>query len=199
METSPFPAPLEARFQLNPNDAKAFEALAKSGAGANASQRLFRSMLALFVLMAVASVVFKASLGPANPPRVVQANSGSVWLSLVSLLAPVALFAVFFFFILKANKKEQAARPAFQEPSTVSLNATGMAHHCGAFTNGIEWRGFTRVAVSNDHLALFTSATEGYVVPRRAFDAPDDWQRFVGFARQNWEQTRPPVPPIANA
>lgn len=115
-----------------------------------------------------------------------------------ALLLPFVIFTVFYLVILNSNKKAQRARPAFQNPSTIALDARAMTQNYGAFTNIVEWRGFTQVIASEEHLGLFTSATDGYVVPRRAFESDEQWQRFVTFARQQWEKTRPVVPPIAN-
>ena len=192
--------PLEARFQLTADDSKAFQTLGKA-AGGNAAQRLLRSMLALFVLLLVASLVFSSELNR-RPTRAASAPTGSSWMSVLGLLIPVVIFAVFWFFITQASKKEAAKSVGFVEPTTMRLDAGGTTHVCGAYTNITQWRGIERIASNETHIAFFHDANQGYLVPRRAFESDQSWQRFVDFARERWEASRPiasPAPPIAAA
>lgn len=161
-------------------------------------------MLALFVLTLIVSIIFNRAL-PTNAPGAATGSfGGPTSTNGLLLLGPVLIlvgliFMGFYWWALTVNKRANARRPSFIHTSTMRLDETGMMNHCDAFIFNVEWRGFTLVAASDGHLGLFTSATEGYMVPRRAFDSDDDWQRFVNFAREHWQQTQPAIPPIANA
>ena len=190
-------APLEAHFQLDRDDAKAFELLAKgeTGASGGGAQRLIRSLLVLVVMLVVASFVFRSRVAPA-PARIAPAPPGMTLASALSLLVPLVIFGAFWFFIIQSNKNQVANRSAFAEPSLVRLDDTGLTNVCGAFSNIIEWRGFTSVVASGEHLALYTGPNQGYIVPRRAFDSDAAWQGFVDFARRSWEGTNPFSRPV---
>lgn len=195
MTISPTAGPLEARFQLTPADAEAFDAAAKGRSSANAVQRLIRALLALFALLIVATFVF-SNMVARNLPH---AASEPSFLSMIWPLAAIMLFLVFYFVVLQQRKNARAKLPAFTEQTTIAFDEIGVSQNVGAFSNRIEWRGFHKVIATANLLCLLTSANDGTIVPRRAFTSDDDWQRFVNFARESWQKTQPVVPPIANA
>ena len=198
MEISPAAAPLEALFQLGEADYKAFRVLASTGKGTNSTRRIVLSLLALFALILVASFVFHRALASrAIAPRA--DTSGTPNLTTVMLLlASVIFYLVVWGVLVINNKKSRAANPNFAEPTLLALDESALTRRCGAFFIRVEWNGIARVIASETHLILMTSPIEGFIAPRRAFDREADWQRFVDFARQQWQRAQPAVPPIAN-
>ena len=190
-------APLEARYQLNADDNKAFQTLAKKGVS-NAPQKLIRSMLALFALLLVASVTFRASLNR-NSPRPARPSNSNPLTTLIPLALPIIVFTGFYFVILQSNKKAALKRAAFVEPTAMRLAESAVTHVCGPYTNITQWRGIARVISDEKHIIFMVEPERGYIVPRRAFEDDESWQRFIRFASENWQKTQPTVPPIANA
>ncbi len=191
--------PLEARFQLTTADSRAFAAIAQGRTDTSKSGNLKRNLIMLLTVAVISGLMFKFLPNTAAPRPVNAANAPMTWQSVASLLAPMLLFLGFWGFLFYAQKKARAAAPAWNEPSVVSLDKNGVTQRAGAVTNNIEWRGIHRVLASSDHVGLFTSKDDGLVVPRRAFDADEDWHNYVNFAREHWQKAQPIVPPIANA
>jgi hypothetical protein len=52
------------------------------------------------------------------------------------------------------------------------------------------WGDVEQVAVTRDHVFLYTSATAAHVVPRRAFADPAALKQFVATAREYMQATR---------
>lgn len=199
MDISPADAPLEARFQLNKDDVKASQALAKQGTNALTLQRLVRALLALFALVFVASVVFHRMLASRAATPGESEIIGAGLDKIFALLIPIGLFMVIWGLLMLKSKNALSKNPMLREPTLITLEENALTRHCGAFFNRIEWHGIARVIASDAHLILMISPTEGFIVPRRAFDSGADWQRFIDFARQQWQRAQPIVPPIAIA
>ena len=116
-----------------------------------------------------------------------------------ALLIPIGVFMVFWGLLMLNNRNARGKNPMFAEPTFLTLDENAMTRKCGAYFNRIEWHGIARVIHSDAHLILMTSPIEGFIVPRRAFNSDADWQRFVDFARGQWQRAQPIIPPIANA
>ena len=50
-----------------------------------------------------------------------------------------------------------------------------------------DWRGIRKIVRSKRYLLIYNTALSAYVVPRRAFASPEEWDRFYEFARHQFE------------
>ncbi len=193
-------APLVARFQFTKTDSRAFGAIAQGRTDTSERANRKSTILMSGVMLVGASLPFLL-----NPKRgellsgITEIFQSSNVASILGLVLPLIVFGAFWTFLIVNQKRAQKAMPAWNEPSTITLDETSVTQQAGAFSNRIEWRGFQKVVATGDHLCLFTTDNDGFVVPRRAFDCDDAWQRYVNFARQHWQKTQPAIPPIANA
>ncbi len=199
MDISTSGAPLEARFQLDAADYKAFQALAKAGKPFIGKRQLASALAALFVLIFVASLLFHRML--ASQPAASPGNTtiGPTLDTIFLLFIPLGAFLMFSGWLLRLYSNKVSLRNImFTEPTLVTLDESALTRQCGAFFSRAQWRGITRVIASDAHLILMISPNEGFIVPRRAFDDDASWQRFADFAQQQWQRAQPAAPPIAN-
>ena len=197
MDISPAAAPLEARFQLNTEDDRAFNTLTRNS-GVSNTRKLFRLMVVLFPALIIAFFVFRANLDngtAASDPLI----SRATLMSVLSLVLPVGLFGGFWILLAVVHKKEQAENIGLVESTLFRLDPNGATNVCGPYTNITQWRGFILVIATETHIAFQFNNSGGHIVPRRAFESDESWQRFVKFASDQWHKTQPETPPIAAA
>ena len=198
MDNSPAAAPLEARFQLNTDDFKAFRDLIQKASGALAVRRIVQVLLAVFAIVLVISIVFHWRLASSASAPI--ARIGADGLDKVfAVFIPIGLFMVVWALVMIRNYNVQLKNPMFKESTLITLEAGIITQKCGTSVNRIEWHDIRRVIASDTHLILTTLPNAGFIVPRRAFTSEADWQIFVSFAREQWQKTQPATPPIANA
>ena len=195
-------AALEARYQLTDEDNKAFQTLAK-GVNSGVAPKLQLLMFGALILFALGTSFYGtvvAKVKPRPAPNLAGSSwMGSPWASVLGMLIPIVVVGVFWLVIVRVGKAEQSKSTAFVEESIMRLDRVSATNICGPYTNITQWHGLVCVASSETHIAFLTNVNSGYIVPRRAFNDDQSWQRFVDFAREQWQQSQPTVPPIAAA
>jgi hypothetical protein len=74
--------------------------------------------------------------------------------------------------------------PGVLGPTAVTLESDCVVVQRLVRSERIAWSGFVGIAQTNDHLILFESDMVGVVIPRRAFERPEDFARFADEARR---------------
>lgn len=193
MDISPVAAPLEARFQMNYRDLREKLKLAAMHSETRLNNTVHPLALAALIF-APAYALWAPILSP-----VLRAPGAWRWPGVLNMLVPQLIFALSLFYMAGMLFKLRQKQRDFFESNSITLDTNGATRHTEDSANSVKWRGIRRVVATDEYLGLFVGAGEGFIVPRRAFNSDDDWQRFVNFARQQWQHTQPDVPPIANA
>lgn len=71
-----------------------------------------------------------------------------------------------------------------QGESRISVTEHSIASHLGEVMSEIPWKAIKRVADSRGCIILFTGRNSGLILPRRAFDTPQDADQLLAFANQ---------------
>ena len=193
MDNLPANAPLEARFQLNDQDLREKMKLAAMHTETRHNNAV-NPLALLTLIFAPAYALWAPLLIPS-----LRAPSAAPLTVILNVLVPQFIFAMVLFYLALVVFKARQKQRAFSEPNRVTLDTNGATQYITHRATSVQWRGIRRVVATNDTLGLLFGAGEGFIVPRRAFDSDDDWQRYVGFAQQHWQKTQSVLPPIANA
>ena len=184
---------MEARFQLNALDLSALRKIA----ALHRDTRLNNAINPLVLLALLVSTAY-ALFAPIFDPTL-RAPATTQWPGVLYFVAPFVVFDAALIYILVVISRARKEQRKFSEPNHVTLDRNGVTRHTENSAHTVQWRGIKRVAATDNHLCLLSGASAGFVVPRRAFESDDEWQRFINFARDHWEQTRPVPAPIAAA
>lgn len=112
------------------------------------------------------------------------------WPQLAILLVALSFF---YHIVVKTGTDDRAAvtqalqrglLPGVLGPTAVTLEREGVVVQRLVRSERIAWSGFVGIAQTNDHLILFESDMVGVVIPRRAFDTPDEFARFADESRR---------------
>ncbi|QDU10180.1 YcxB family protein [Gimesia aquarii] len=74
----------------------------------------------------------------------------------------------------------------FYSNCSISFDDTGISESSSSGNTIRNWSAVQRIVVSNDHIFVYTSSLEAFIVPKRAFDTDD---RFNAFLQSIVDQT----------
>jgi hypothetical protein len=64
-------------------------------------------------------------------------------------------------------------------PCSLSIAAEGIVETKPNGESKRKWAAVTRIVVTSQHVFVYTSPVEAFILPRRAFDSDDQCQEFV--------------------
>ena len=193
MNTPPTAAPLEARFQLNYQDLRAKIKLATLHRDTRPTNAINPLVFMVFIFLP-GYILWAPLLVPS-----LRASGVAHWPGVLHLIVPQLVFAATLLYMALFMFKLRHVQRKFSEPNRVTLDEYSATRHTTNSANVVQWPGIRRVVTTDDYLGFFTGAGECFIVPRRAFESNEDWQRFVTFAREQWQRAQPTIAPIANA
>ena len=95
------------------------------------------------------------------------------------------------------------ARPGAVGLHTLSLQPDGLREQTSVLEARVKWQHITEVAQSPQMIALFLGPRYGFLVPKRAFQNPQQAQAFFetaqAYRRSALDGTTPILPPIAES
>ena len=73
-------------------------------------------------------------------------------------------------------------------PHTFAVTEEGFDVHAGEGHSVIKWSAIREISVEDGLLFVFASARSAYIVPRRAFATPPEFDDFIKCARAEWKR-----------
>jgi hypothetical protein len=136
-----------------------------------------RGMQIIFLLIVlVFGYLFASTLRPMRVP--VPTKYAWFTLLMVGALLFVAVTTVLFTLVSSFPRYGRAV----SEEHTVSLTGEGIVEQGTHSRHTIAWAGVRRVRRTRRAVLIYLTDTAAHIIPRRAFDSSDDFDRFFRFA-----------------
>jgi hypothetical protein len=76
----------------------------------------------------------------------------------------------------------------FLSPKTFKMTAKGVAEESDHHKSVTDWRGVTDIQETKDYLLFYIDRMQAYLVPKAAFETPEDATAFLDSARGYWKK-----------
>lgn len=73
-------------------------------------------------------------------------------------------------------------------PHSFAVTEEGLGIQAGEGRSVLKWSAISQLSVEAERLFVFASAASAYIVPRRAFAAPAEFEAFIEAARSEWKR-----------
>lgn len=168
--------PMQVTYRLTPNDLATLIQFHNTQSPVVRRQR----MGCLFIFLAAILVLPVGILIGSDEPLLETASA--IW---PLLLGPVLFAAIIIPYskwklrrITKRMLKE-GRNPGFDGECTTTLQADGIHERRPSGINMRTWESVERIVTTPEHLFIYTSAIEAFVIPRRAFASDLEFANFV--------------------
>ena len=175
---------MEVTYTLEPADMRAFRKYGRPPAN--------QAFLAGLTVWLGAAAVFLWSVTFGTRP-IWRGFSGPLTLGLVVSDLAVSVAAVLLASVLWRNTRPEAdaVPPAWREPITVAINAGHIYRKDATGEVFTPWRALHSIKDTPERFfVLLHDGNTGFIVPKRAFESPDDAQAFYEAAYGWWNDAR---------
>jgi hypothetical protein len=165
-------------FDLDPRDLLAFIEYHYVTSPDVRRQRIVLAMLGFGILAALPII---AALGSGKPAGEVLRN---VWPMFLAPLGYLVCFPLSYRWGLKRTCRrllDEGDKRGFYGPRTMVLEDYGIRETTVSGETVRAWPTVRKVIVSKQHALVYTSATEAFVVPKRAFNESQAFDAFIDF------------------
>lgn len=77
----------------------------------------------------------------------------------------------------------------FLSPKTFKMTAKGLSEESEHHKSVTDWRGVTDIQETKDYLLFYIDRMQAYLVPKTAFETPEDVAAFLEKARGYWQKS----------
>ena len=168
---------MKASYELTPDDLAAFTVFYNSTSPVARRQRTGCLTAAVLLMLALPTLVL------ATTDKPIAETAKNIW----PLLVGPVLFVIFIIPYLKwrtANLSQRLLREGtnagFYGQCTLSLDDNGLTETKESGDTIRKWAAVERFVATQDHLFVYTSGIEAFVIPTRAFQTSDECLEFQG-------------------
>jgi hypothetical protein len=179
---------MEIEFEITLDDLVAFNVYHNRHSKPGKRNRLILSgFLTLAALASMSSILLP------DPDSPIVWNASSITLSLLPILFMAALFGLALSPGVRRWQTKRALKRLLSEGKSkrlvgarrLTLTSTGVTHRTAVTEAETKWSAVEKLVETDQHLFIYTSPVEAFIVPRRAFVDEAQYQEFAGTARRS--------------
>jgi hypothetical protein len=167
---------MTADFELTSDDLVAFVTFCNNRSPTAQRQRIGCAILGFLAVSALPALILLTTARPRLE------TAFDIWPLLLGPVLFVLFLRPFFRWSFRRNLRRMFAEgesKGYFGPCSLSIAAEGVVETKSSGESIRKWAAISRIVVTSQHVFIYSSALEAFILPKRAFDDDGDCQEFV--------------------